>query len=97
MKIALIALSMAGAVLAGAPATAGERSVAYKDLNFATAKAQRTLQQRIERAARKVCGFYDHDTGTRVRAPETKHCHAQAKAHGMRAFAAIVSESRLGG
>lgn len=97
MKTPLIALAITGAVLAGTPAAAEEVSIRHNDLNIASAKDQRTLQQRIDIAARKVCGFHDHISGTRVRARETRRCYAQAKAQGMRSFAAIVAESHLGG
>lgn len=97
MKTALIALAMTGSVLAGAPASAEKATIPYEDLNLATAKGQRALEQRIDIAARKVCGFNDHITGTRVRPPGTRRCYAYAKTQGLKSLAAIVSASQLGG
>ena len=97
MKTALIALAMTGSVLAGAPASAEKATILYGDLDLATAKGLRALEQRIDIAARKICGFNDHITGTRVRSPETKRCYAHAKAQGLQTLAAIVSANQLGG
>lgn len=97
MKTILAALAVTGALLGAAPATAEEKFVSYADLDFSSAKDRRTFGQRIDIAARKVCGFDEHATGTRIRPRETIECYVQAKARAMRSFAAIVQANRLGG
>lgn len=97
MKTTLIALAMTGAVLAGAPAAAEEMKITHDDLNLATAQGQKVLQQRIDAAARKVCGLSDIRTGTRVRSNEATDCYKQARAAANEHFAAIVANQKLGG
>lgn len=97
MKATSTALAVTGALLLATPAHADEVLVGYSDLDLSSAKDRRTFKERIDIAARKVCGFHEHVTGTRIRSRGTTDCYAQAKARAMQSFAAIVAESRFGG
>ena len=78
MKATLIALAALGATLVSAPAFAESISVKYKDLDLSTAEGQRSLDSRIEAAARKVCGFNELTVGTRIPDKEARDCVAEA-------------------
>lgn len=97
MKTLIIALSAAGAVLAATPAAAGTMQIEHNDLNLATVEGQKTLERRIDAAAREVCGYEDIRTGTRIQSRQAKRCYAQAKKQATEQFAALVAEERLGG
>lgn len=97
MKSMLIAFFAAGAVLAGTPAVAENVAIQHRDLDLSTAQGQKVLEQRIDRAAREVCGLDAVRTGTRVQSSEAKRCYAQAKAQAKKSLAALVSERQLGG
>ncbi|MXP15248.1 UrcA family protein [Altererythrobacter confluentis] len=105
MKHAMIALAALGAtVTAGtaAPAFANTEQkqtihVEYADLNLATAAGQKTLNQRIIKAAREVCGMDRAVTGTRVPTRDVLQCFHTAKAQAEKQFAAILTDQRLGG
>ncbi len=95
MKTKLIALALIGGGIVGTPAAAEDIAITYQDLDLATEKGQRILQHRIDKAARKVCGYDEQRTGTRIRPWETDRCYALAKADGRRALATLVLKQRL--
>ncbi len=105
MKHAMIALAALGAtVTAGTagPALANTEQnqtihVEYADLNLATAAGQKTLDQRIIKAARKVCGMGNIRTGAPLYSKKAQDCFISAKASADRQFAAILTDQRLGG
>nr|WP_161593713.1 UrcA family protein [Parerythrobacter lutipelagi] len=99
MKRPLIATL--GAALAfsavAAPAHADELKVAFSDLNLASSEGQATLEARIDRAAKDVCGYNDINTGSRMFSREIKQCYEKAKKSATRQMASVVDDSRLGG
>lgn len=97
MKTLIFALSAAGAVLAASPAAAGDMRVEYRDLNLSTTEGRKTLERRIDAAAREVCGYGEIRTGTRLQSTQAKRCYAEAKKQAAEQFAALVAEDRLGG
>ena len=91
------------AALALAPAvSAAERGqqtigVSYRDLDLRTDAGQTALDQRIDRAARQVCGVDETTLGTRVRSRDAEACYVQAKRQLVEQFAVVVRDAQLGG
>ncbi len=71
--------------------------VSYDGLDLATDKGQKLLEQRVEIAARRVCGLNDARTGTRLRPAGTYTCMAKARANARSQVAALIAEIRRGG
>lgn len=98
---ALAAFGLASAAIT--PALAGEVqrmtiSVDTADLNLASAKGQKTLDQRVEQAVRTVCRINAVTTGTRIPSQEAKACLLQARADAQQQVAALTSRNeRRGG
>lgn len=101
MKTPLFALAATMTMLAGAPALAEQMSddmvVRYADLDLSTEAGQKTLETRIDAAAKKYCGVGEQRTGTRLSSSKAKVCYREAKRLANQQFAAIVSDARLGG
>lgn len=97
MKKTLISLAVIGALTATTPAFAENVSIEYQDLNLSSAAGQKVLANRIDRAARKVCGLDDQKSGSRIRSSKTRKCYEQAKRQATQQMAAIVDDERLGG
>ena len=97
MKRSIIAIAAMGAALVTSPGFANEVNVAHRDLNLTTIEGQKRLEYRIENAAKKVCGYYEIETGTRLKSAEMRRCYAKAKASAQKQMAAIVDDQRLGG
>jgi UrcA family protein len=98
MKRHLIAITAAAVLGAAAtPAVAESLSIPYQDLNLASAKGQKTLDHRIESAARDFCGMNQTTTGSRIVSSESRQCYAETKKQAQKQFAAIVDRHRLGG
>lgn len=93
----LIAASLAAATLIATPAFAESVRVEYKDLDLATDAGQKTLQGRLDAAARQVCGMDDIRTGTRVPDASARKCHKDALASLEQQFAAVIDKARAGG
>ena len=93
MKTAFIAIAAAAAALA-APATAGSIIVQHGDLNLTTAAGQKTLDGRIDVAARKVCGVADARAAGPLRAVKALRCVAKAKASAAESFAMAISQDK---
>lgn len=96
----LSAIGLAGAAVT--PAFAQEfdlstASVAYADINLGTAKGQKILDQRIEKAVRQVCRTTNLDTGTRVMNSDAVNCLAKARADAKRQVAALMATEQRGG
>jgi len=86
-----------GLALTAAPAFAAPVSVQYSDLDLATATGQKTLDRRLDSAAREVCGYDRITTGSRLRSTEAATCYKQTKAQMKEKVAALVSNANLGG
>lgn len=93
---AAIGLSL-GAMLGAVPASAKDAEVSYADLNLDTDAGRAQLEQRIERAARKVCDYDVMPTGTLIRPADAQTCYLAAKSHASRQVAAILERNNLGG
>lgn len=102
-KTAFGALAMLGlACAAVTPAFAGNpeprtASVSYADINIGTAKGQKILGQRIEKAVRQVCRTTNLDTGTRIMNSDALNCLAKARADAKRQVAALMTNEQRGG
>ena len=104
MKSAYIALAAIGSALAlagtAAPALAqsnGDLVIVYSDLNLDTAKGQKTLKRRIDKAARQFCGMDRKLTGSRLRTGQDTECYKQAKALATQQMAKLIDNSQFGG
>jgi UrcA family protein len=96
MRTPILVLA-AAAITFAVPAAAESMSVKYDDLDLTTATGQKQLAQRLDKAAREVCGMTDQRTGTRMTSPDTRKCYADARASAKERFAAIMSGSQAGG
>ncbi|PEQ12156.1 hypothetical protein B2G71_13530 [Novosphingobium sp. PC22D] len=97
MKQTLTALAAAAVTLSAAPAFAKDIAVSYADLNLASVEGQKTLERRIDRAAKKACGYDVSITSTRMNSPQTMACYNKAKAGAQTTMAMLVEDARLGG
>lgn len=97
MKTPLMALAASLAVLTAVPASAESITVEHRDLNLSSPEGQAALDQRIDRAARKVCGLDEQRTGTRLAPLKDTKCYRQAKAQVKQQVAAAVAAQQLGG
>lgn len=79
------------------PTEAASVTVQHDDLNLESVRGQKTLERRLNRAARSVCGIDDAVSGTRIRSEATNQCYRQARAGAMRSYAALMRNYRLGG
>ena len=100
MNKAFAAIAALGLVATAAPAVAQEGAdiiVTYDDLDLDTAKGQKELDRRIEKAARQVCGLDRQRTGTRMRDRQTTECLAHARNSTREYVAAAVASAGKGG
>lgn len=101
MKTPLLAFATAATLMAGTPALAQQSGqdlvVSYADLDLSTKAGQRTLDKRIDAAAKKFCGVGEQTTGTRLRSPMATKCYREAKRLATQEFAAIVADAGRGG
>jgi len=81
MSLALAAAAtflVPAAAMAASPAGASV-AVRYKDLDLNTEAGQKELENRLDKAARDVCGIDDVGTGTRVSSRESRDCYREAR------------------
>ena len=99
MKTSLALAAAIGLALPAAPVLAQQQSVGvqYSDLDLSSPEGQETLDRRIDRAARNVCGAGDTDMGTRVKSSAVRSCVKNAKKQVRAQIAAKIEEERLGG
>lgn len=99
MKKSLIALAAIGTMFNAAPAFAGDVTVnvKYSDLNLASVEGQKTLEFRIDQAAKKACGYKKIHTGSRAGGADAQKCYVDAKKAAKSQIAAVVDDARLGG
>lgn len=64
--------------LAAAPSFAKDVEVRYADLDLATAEGQKTLEARVDRAAREACDYDRSVTGSRLPSRDAKTCYREA-------------------
>lgn len=101
---AVLGLVLAAAPALTAPAFAAEATkvkVEYKDLDLTTAQGQRTLERRLDKAARYACGYDSRLPGTRIASQDARNCYKQARTSSGEAMATAISnatdDTRLGG
>ena len=102
MNRTALLLALAAAATIAAPAHAagadnGSVAVRYTDLDLATEQGQKALDERLDSAARKVCGMDERATGTRIASREATRCYREARAQLAERFADVVSNARRGG
>jgi len=96
MRTTLIALS-ALALVAGVPAAAKDFVVVYNDLDISTKKGQKTLDQRINAAAREYCGVDVQITGSRIKGGGAWECFASAREAAREQMASLIEKAQRGG
>ena len=96
MKTLFTAIALASVAT---PAFAQEVAftVEYRDLDLATEAGQRTLERRIDKAARKACGLDARMTGSRVDPNDARACVSELRAKAHEQFAALAAREGKGG
>ncbi|NVE95377.1 UrcA family protein [Altererythrobacter lutimaris] len=84
------------------PALAGnadtqKMSVEYGDLDLSSPQGQARLNTRIDKAARKVCGMNEIQTGTRIRSDDAQRCYDKAVNSATKSMATIIAKQWRGG
>ena len=72
-------------------------TVEYSDLNLATEAGQKTLERRIDKAARKACGLDARMTGSRVDSNEARECVRELRTKAFDQFATLAAREGKGG
>lgn len=91
---AALALAPAVSVAETVQRTTG---VSYNDLDLSTEAGRAELEQRIDRAAKQVCGMEESTVGTRIRSREARTCYQQAKRELDQHFADVLRDAQFGG
>jgi UrcA family protein len=91
-RSALAALALTVAAASPALAAPESRTVGFGDLNLATSQGRTALDQRLNRAAKAVCGVGDKRDLTGIMAANTCHQAAMTEAR-IAADAAIARKS----
>lgn len=99
---AIAAAALCTVALFAAPtAFAKDVKVNYSDLDLSTASGQKSLDARIDKAARSACSADHATTGSILSAPVDKACLAKARsqvhAHVSSAVDKASADTRLGG
>jgi UrcA family protein len=95
-----LAIGLAGVALTPALADTGAvrtAEVRYDDLDLTKAAGQRTLERRIEAAARQVCRATNVQTGTQLMDRQARDCLARAHASAKQQVALRTAETQRGG
>lgn len=98
-----VSMALAGAALLASPAVAATETeqrttgVSYQDLDLSTEQGRKELNDRIEDAAKEVCGYGERATGSNMTSTESRRCFRDAKRQLDRHFADIVEDMRRGG
>lgn len=96
----LAALGLASAAISpvfAAQAAPMAIEIKTSDLDLATAKGQKTLEQRVEKAARQVCRSAIVTSGTRVMSQDARACLAKARSEARQQAATLASDEQRGG
>ena len=100
MALAFAAGAMALSAMPAQAARPQERTgiaVQYRDLDLASADGQRTLETRLDRAARNVCGMDEHTVGTRLPNRGATRCYNETRAQFAQQFAQVIANENRGG
>ncbi|TCM18629.1 UrcA family protein [Novosphingobium sp. PhB165] len=91
---AAAALAFTGLSLTiAAPVFAKDVTVRYADLNLTSVAGQKTLERRLNAAARDACGYDMIDPGTRLRNPDAVACYNKALVQAHEHMAAVVERA----
>jgi UrcA family protein len=90
----LILTAAAAAALVATPAFADSIRVEYKDLDLSSDAGRTTLQNRIESAARDVCGVRKTNTGTRMPMGKARKCYDDVMADMNQSFATMLGRAK---
>lgn len=96
----LAAIGLASAAMTPAFAAEPQRTtvtVATSDLDLGTARGQKTLDQRVERAVRTVCRTASLTNGSRMMNMDALACLATARSDARKQVAALISNEQRGG
>ena len=100
MRMQSLALAVVAAALA-VPAAAAEKAprvgVHYGDLDLTSAEGQQKLDQRLERAAREVCGMNQTAVGSHLRSSHSRECYREARRHLDQQYAEAVNRKSAAG
>ncbi len=93
---------LAAAALAASPALAQERDtrttgVSYQDLDLSTEAGRAELAQRIDDAARHVCGMGERSVGSNIVSRESRDCFRAAKRELEQHFAGVIERRNHAG
>jgi UrcA family protein len=72
---ALAAATIATPALAERDTEVSVATVRYSDLDLSTERGLNTLQNRLENAAREVCGMNERFSGSQIPAGESRKCY----------------------
>lgn len=98
MRIVILALTAVTMAVAAPAVAATDLVIQYDDLDLSSPKGQKTLERRIEVAARKFCGVDAAMTGTRMRSPGATECLNSARDAAREQMAVLVKrQSTLNG
>ncbi|WP_311202109.1 UrcA family protein [Novosphingobium mangrovi (ex Huang et al. 2023)] len=103
-KKATLAAALAGLALTATPVLAETTTkvrVEINDLDLTTPEGQRTLELRLDTAAREACGYDQRTTGSRLPTATARACYKQAHAKAQDIMATAIArasdDARLGG
>lgn len=100
MRLHTIALALATVGLT-VPAVAAETepqtvAVRYTDIDLASAEGLKQLDNRLERAARDVCGMDEAQVGSRIPSGHSRDCYRVARRNLDQQLAQLVSRKTRG-
>lgn len=98
MKVRPFVLAaMAATVFAASPSFAESITVEYQDLDLSREKDRAILDQRLDAAARNVCGMSEAKTGTRMPSASARQCYKTTRKNIDQQFAGMLEDARKGG
>ncbi len=102
MKTLALATAAVGLAFTASPGLAAgddvpSTTVSLEGLDLDSPEGQRMLDQRIDRAARQICGVDNVRTGTRIRSRSVRECYAKARTSAERQVATIIQDQQRGG
>lgn len=86
-----------GMAVAAQPALAEAVAVTYQDLDLGTEQGRQELDNRIDSAAKKVCGYDEVRTGSRTISKDARNCYNQARKELQERIAALTAKKAAGG
>ena len=106
----MLAFTACCAMLAAGPALAGDTAanneevrytrdlvVSFDDLDLTSKRDQRTLRNRLDRAAKAACGYTEIRTGTRSKDTEALRCYREARANARSTYDRVIDQHLNGG